>query len=99
MRKDEEFQPYDTADYLSSPEDAVAYLEAVLEEAGDDSALIAQALGTVARSGNLSAVARKAGVSREGLYKALSGEGNSSFATIVKVSRALGLRLHFSAMH
>lgn len=58
----------------------------------------AQALGTIARSGNLSELARNVGMSREGLYKALSAEGNPSFATISKVARALGLRIHFEAV-
>ncbi len=60
--------------------------------------LIAQALGTIARAGNLSELARATGMSREGLYKALSADGNPSFATISKVARALGLRIHFEAV-
>ena len=94
----EVFSPYDTADYLTSREEAAAYLEAAIEEAGDDPAFIAQALGTIARSGNLSELARTTGMSREGLYKALSADGNPSFATISKVARALGLRIHFEAV-
>jgi probable addiction module antidote protein len=90
----ESFSPYDSADYLSNIEGAAAYLEAALEHS-DDPALVAQALGTIARSGNLSELARHIGVSREGLYKALSADGNPSFATIVKVAGALGLKLHF----
>ncbi len=96
--ENEVFTPYDTADYLTSRQDAAAYLEAAIEEAGDDPAFIAQALGTIARSGNLSELARNVGMSREGLYKALSAEGNPSFATISKVARALGLRIHFEAV-
>lgn len=92
------FSPYDSADYLVSVEDAAAYLEAALEEGGDDPAFVAQALGTIARSGNVSELARRAGMSREGLYKALSGDGNPSFATIMKVAKALGLRLHFESV-
>lgn len=91
----ETFTPYDTADYLNSGADVSAYLEAVLDESGDDPAVIARAFGTVARSGNLSELAREVGMSREGLYKALSGDGNPSFATIMKVARAFGLRLQF----
>jgi probable addiction module antidote protein len=91
----ENFAPYETSDYLVDIQDAAAYLEAALEEAGDDPAYIAQALGTIARSGNVSELARRVGMSREGLYKALSAEGNPSFATILKVAKALGLRLHF----
>ncbi len=92
------FSPYDSADYLVSVEDAAAYLEAALEEGGDDPAFVAQALGTIARSGNVSELARRVGMSREGLYKALSGDGNPSFATIMKVAKALGLKLHFESV-
>lgn len=91
----EHFAPYDSADYLVNIDDVAAYLEAALEEADDDPAFIAQALGTIARSGNISELARRVGMSREGLYKALSADGNPSFATILKVSKALGLKLHF----
>lgn len=94
MRKTE-FKPYDSAQYLNSLEDIGYYLEAALEEAGDDPAFIAHTLGVIARSGNLSALARETGLSREGLYKALSEDGNPSFATIMKVAKALGLRLEF----
>lgn len=66
-----------------------------MTELGDDSVFIAQALGTVARSGNLSELSRRVGMSIEGLYKALSAEGKPSFVTIVKVARALGLSIHF----
>jgi len=90
----EKFSPYEGANYLGDLSDAAAYLEAALED-GDDPALVAQALGTIARSGNLSELARRVGMSREGLYKALSADGNPSFATILKVTRALGLKLHF----
>ncbi|RIK92633.1 MAG: putative addiction module antidote protein [Proteobacteria bacterium] len=89
------FSRYDTADYLKSEEDIIAYLEAVMEEGDDDPAYIARALGVVARARNMSQLARDAGMSREGLYKALSEDGNPSFATIVKVAHALGLRLSF----
>lgn len=93
----ETFTPYDSADYLANAEDVAAYLEAVIEEAGDDSAFITQALGTIARSGNMSELARRVGMSREGLYKALSSDGNPSFATVLRVARALGLRLHVTS--
>lgn len=91
----ETFGAYDTADYLVDIPDVAAFLEAALEEGGDDPACIAQALGTIARSGNVSELARRVGMSREGLYKALSTEGNPSFATIIKVTKALGLKIHF----
>lgn len=91
----ETFSRYDTAEYLTSVEDVAAYLEAVIEEAGDDPAFIAQALGNIARSRNFSELARQIGVTREGLYKALSSDGNPSFATVLKVAHAFGLRIHF----
>ena len=92
---EEIFSRFDTADYLETEADIAAYLEAVIEEAGDDPAVIARALGVVARARNLSQLARDVGMSREGLYKALSGEGNPSFATVMKVAHALGLRMSF----
>ncbi len=95
---DAEHGAFDAADYLRTPADAAAYLEAVVEEAGDDPAVLARALGAIARSGNISELARKTGISREGLYKALSEEGNPSFATISKVAHALGLRIGFHAV-
>lgn len=91
----ETFSRYDTADYLETEEDIAAYLEAVMEEGGDDPAFISHALGVVARARNFSELARETGMSREGLYKALSADGNPSFATVMKVARALGLRLNF----
>lgn len=94
----EKFSPWDSAEYLTSLEDIGYYLEAVLDEAGDDPAFIAHALGVIARSQNFSELARKVGMSREGLYKALSENGNPSFATIYKVARALGLKLEFHAV-
>ena len=97
-KKTDTFTPYDSADYLTGIEDIAAYLEAAIDEAGDDPAFIAQALGTIARSGNVSELARRVGMSREGLYKALAADGNPSFATIMKVASALGLRIHFESV-
>jgi probable addiction module antidote protein len=94
----EKFTPYDSADHLTSLEDIAYYLEAALDEAGDDPAFITHAIGAIARSQNFSELARKVGMSREGLYKALSNNGNPSFATIFKVARALGLKLEFHAV-
>lgn len=85
--------PYDTADYLKTEEDMALYLGACLEEAGDDAAFIAHALGDIARARGMTQLAKDTGLGRESLYKALSGEGNPSFATILKVMHALGLRL------
>jgi probable addiction module antidote protein len=98
VRTTDQLGIFDAADYLRTPADAAAYLEAVLEDAGDDPTVIARALGAIARSRNLSELARKTGMSREGLYKALAGDGNPSFATISKVAHALGLRIEFHAI-
>lgn len=86
--------PYDVAEQLRTPEEMAGYLNAWLEEAPDDAAGIARALGDIARARGMSQVARDAGLSRESLYKALSEDGNPSFATVLKVARALGVRLH-----
>ncbi len=85
---------YDVAEYLNTPEEMAAYLEACLEEANGDAAFVAKALGNIARAKGMTEVARDAGVSRESLYKALSGERTPNFDTILKVIHALGLELH-----
>ncbi len=89
--------PYDVAEHLRTPEEMAAYLDAWLEEAPEDAAGIARALGDIARAKGMSQVAKDAGLSRESLYRALSAEGNPSFATVLKVARALGVRLHAHA--
>ena len=89
--------PYDVAEQLRTPDEMAAYLDAWLAEAPDDAAGIARALGDIARAKGMSQVARDTGLSRESLYKALSESGNPSFATILKVAQALGLRLHAQA--
>ena len=88
---------YDVAEYLGTPEEMAAYLEACLEEANGDAAFVAKALGNIARAKGMSQVARDAGLSRESLYKALSGERSPGFDTILKVVAALGLKLHAEA--
>ena len=88
---------WDSAEHLKTDEDMVAYFEACLEEAGDDPRFLAKALGIIARARGMSQLARDTGISREGLYKALSGEGNPEFATVLKVIKALGLKLHATA--
>lgn len=85
---------YDIAEQLRTPEEMAAYLDAWFAEAPDDAAGIARALGDIARARGMTQVARDAGLSRESLYKALSEDGNPSFATVLKVARALGVRLH-----
>jgi len=83
---------WDVVEHLKTDEDVVLYLDACLSEG--DPALIAAALGDIARARGLSQVAKDAGLSRESLYRALSGNGNPEFATVIKVIKALGLRLH-----
>jgi probable addiction module antidote protein len=88
---------YDVADHLRTPEEMAAYLEACLEDADGDAAFVAKALGDIARAKGMAQVARDAGLSRESLYKALSGERSPGFDTVLKVVRALGLKLHAEA--
>ena len=88
---------YDVAEHLRTPQEMAAYLEACLEEADGDAAFVAKALGDIARAKGMSQVARDAGLSRESLYKALSGERSPGFDTILKVIGALGLKLHAEA--
>jgi len=88
---------WDSVEYLKTDEDMVLYLQACMDEAGDDAAFIAKALGNIARAKGMSQLAKDTGLGRESLYKALSGEGNPSFGTILKVMRALGLRLSTEA--
>ncbi len=85
---------YDVAEHLRTPAEMAAYLEACFEEANGDAALIAKSLGDIARAKGMAQVARDAGVSRESLYKALSGDRSPDFNTILKVVGALGLKLH-----
>jgi probable addiction module antidote protein len=85
---------WDSAEHLKTDEDMAAYLEACFQEAGDDAAFIAKALGNIARAKGMTQLSKDTGLGRESLYKALSGEGNPSFATILKVTHALGLKLH-----
>ncbi|MCC7287402.1 MAG: putative addiction module antidote protein [Burkholderiaceae bacterium] len=85
---------WEVQDALRSPEDCAAFVEAAIEEAADDPAFIALVLGEVAKARGMAQTARDAGMTREGLYKALSPQGNPSFATVLKVLAALGLRMH-----
>jgi probable addiction module antidote protein len=90
-------KPFVVSDYLRTPEDIAAYLDAWLEEAPGDVTGIARALGDIARAKGMGQVAKQAGVSRESLYRALSTNGNPSLATVLKVTRALGVKLHVQA--
>jgi probable addiction module antidote protein len=96
-RRKTKLVPYDVAAQLRTPAEMAAYLDAWLNEAPDDAAGIARALGDLARAKGMSKVAEDAGVSRESLYKSLSGSGNPSLETVLKVAKALGLRLHAHA--
>ena len=84
---------WDTVEHLKTDEDMVMYLAACMDEAGDDAAFIAAALGDIARAKGMTQLAKDTGLGRESLYKALSGEGNPSLGTILKVMHALGLKL------
>ena len=92
MTKKERTSIWDATEHLETEEDMAAYLEAALEE--NDPALVASALGDIARAKGMSEIAKQTGLGRESLYKALSSEGNPEFATILKVINALGLQLH-----
>ena len=93
--KTESFATFDATYYLGDVETAAAYLAAIAEESSNDPSMIAQALGDIARSRNKSELARKTGLTREGLYKSLSGTGNPSFATVSTVASALGMEVRF----
>lgn len=82
---------YDVSNHLRSPEEMAAYLEASIAESNGDPAFIARALGDIARAKGMSDVARRAGLGRESLYKALSEDGNPQLGTVLKVAKALGL--------
>ncbi|MCL2544027.1 MAG: putative addiction module antidote protein [Nocardioidaceae bacterium] len=99
MTTREKYKRFDAADYLESLDDAAAFLEAALEDSAEDPGAVPHALGTIARSQNMSELARRVGMSRDGLYKALSADGNPTWSTILKVTNALGLRfeLHSAA--
>lgn len=90
-------KPYDSAEYLDGDESINAYMEEALET--NDPAFIAKALGTIARARGMSQIAKKAGLSRESLYKTLSSEGNPEFGTVIRVMNALGLKFSITEMH
>lgn len=87
---------YDVAEHLRTPEEMALYLDACIEEANGDATLIAKALGNIAKAQGMAQVAQSAGLSRESLYKALSGERVPTLDTVLKVTQALGLKLHAS---
>jgi probable addiction module antidote protein len=93
----EKFRRWDVVDHLKTEEDMALYLDACLEEDPGDGSLVRAALNDVARARGMTQLARDSGLSREGLYKALSASGNPEFSTVLKVIKALGLKLHASA--
>lgn len=92
MTMSEKYQRFDAADYLKDLDDVAVFLEVALEDSAEDPSAVPHALGIVARSQNMSELARRVGMSRDGLYKALSEDGNPTWSTILKVTNALGLR-------
>lgn len=89
----EKFTKWDAVEHLQTREDARLYLQACADEDPGDGSLIRAALNDVARAGNMAGLAREAGMSREGLYKALSTEGNPTFATVIRIAQALGMQV------
>jgi probable addiction module antidote protein len=89
-------RPYDVAEHLRTPEEMALYLDACIAESDGDPAFIAKALGDVARAKGMTALAKETGLGRESLYKALSGIGNPELGTVLKVARALGVRMSFA---
>jgi len=89
-----ELKKWDVIEHLGTKEEMVAYFDACMEEDPGDGSLIRAALGDIARAKGMSSLAQDTGLTREGLYKALSARGNPEFGTIMKVIKALGLRLH-----
>ena len=96
--KTEQLNKWDSAEHLKDEQDIERYIQACMEEAGDDPAFIAHALGVIARARGMTQLAKDTGLARESLYKALSGEGNPSLSTINKVAKALGLKLQLRAV-
>lgn len=92
MEMSASYKKFDAADYLKDLDDVAALLEGALEDSADDPSAVPHALGIIARSQNMSELARRVGMSRDGLYKALSEDGNPTWSTILKVTNALGLR-------
>lgn len=92
MTMSEKYTRFDAADYLKDLNDVALFLKVALEDSADDPTAVPHALGIIARSQNMSELARRVGMSRDGLYKALSEDGNPTWSTILKVTNALGLR-------
>lgn len=93
-----ELSPYDTAEFLHTPQDIADFLEAIFENYGDEPKTIIKALGTAARARGMQKVADETGLQRQGLYKSLSEDGNPSFETVLKVMNAIGVELRPKAV-
>jgi probable addiction module antidote protein len=98
MTTSEKYTRFDAADYLENLDDVAVFLEVALEDSAKDPSAVPQALGIIARSQNMSELARRVGMSRDGLYKALSADGNPTWSTILKVTNALGLRFELHSV-
>lgn len=98
MAEREKYAAFDAAEYLDDLEDVAGYLEIALAESTEDPSAVPRALGVIARSQNMSDLARRVGMSRDGLYKALSENGNPTWSTILKVTNALGLRFELHSV-
>ena len=92
----ETFTRWDITEHLQTKEDACLYLEAAVDEDPGDGSLVRAALNDIARARNMTHLAREAGMTREGLYKALSENGNPSFTTVLRITRALGMKLRIT---
>ena len=90
----EKFTKWDPIDHLTNDKDMALYLDACLDEDPGDGSLIRAALNDISRARGMTQLARDTGISREGLYRALSAEGNPEFTTVMKVIKALGISLH-----
>ncbi|TNH06430.1 addiction module antidote protein [Testudinibacter sp. TR-2022] len=92
---DLQLEDYDPAEFLNNEEDMKLYLNEALKDG--NISLVLSVLGDIARARNVSQLSKEVGISREGLYKALSGKGNPSFSTTYKIIQALGMRLEVHA--
>lgn len=93
MTDGSEYPIFDAADYITSTDDTATLLKTALEDSAEDPGALPSALGILARSGNMSELARRVGMSRDGLYRALSADGNPTWLTVLRVTQALNLRL------
>jgi probable addiction module antidote protein len=94
----DKYQRFDVADYSVDLDDIAGYLELAIEESNEDPSAVPRALGVIARTQNMSELARRVGMSRDGLYKALSADGNPTWSTMLKVATALGLRFELHSV-